>query len=164
MSESVAGFQSLIDPDAACFDNPESMTAAIAGFCQSTKQKVPDTDAAYIRCIFDSLALKYRYVFQCLQKLAPFPIERLHVIGGGSQNKLLNQATANSIGVPVIAGPCEATAIGNIMTQAKGLGMVHTLSEMREFIANSVNLEIYTPEDNLLWSEAYGEFLKYIKS
>ena len=162
MSGSVAGFQSLVDPDHVSFANPESMIGAIQLFCQETGQQMPDTDAEIIRCIFDSLALKYRYVLECLQKLSPFPIEKLHVIGGGSQNKLLNQATANSIGIPVVAGPSEATAIGNIMMQAKGMGLVNSLQEIRSVIAASVDIEIYEPQDTEIWDNAYHQFVKYI--
>ncbi|MDU1892171.1 MAG: rhamnulokinase family protein [Dysgonomonas sp.] len=164
MSNSVEGFQSMIDPDDASFANPESMTTVIACYCQKTKQEVPVSDAEYIRCIFDSLALKYRYVLECLQKMAPFCIERLHVIGGGSQNRLLNQATANSTGIPVVAGPSEATAIGNVMMQAKGVGLVNSLHEMRAVIKNSVTPEVFMPEDTDLWDKAYQKFLGYISS
>lgn len=162
MCNSVIAFQSLIDPDDAGFANPESMPAAIAGYCQQTKQKVPVTDAEFIRCILDSLALKYKYVLNCLQMMAPFPIEKLHVIGGGSQNKLLNQMTANAIGMPVLAGPGEATAIGNIMIQAKGLGLVSSLQEIRNVISKSVSLETFYPEDVALWDKEYQCFLSLI--
>jgi rhamnulokinase len=155
LSHSVAGFQSLIDPDYPEFANPPSMTKAIADYCLKSGQKVPQTHAEYIRCIFDSLALKYKQTIKSLQQLAPFPIEKLHVIGGGSQNKLLNQLTANSTGLPVVAGPSEATAIGNAMMQAKGLGIVKSLDEMRAIIRNSVSPEIFYPEDTALWDEAY---------
>jgi len=162
MSGSVKGFQSLIDPDDACFANPESMTEAIVTYCQKTDQKAPESDEQFIRCIFDSLALKYRYILNRLQKMAPFPIEKLHVIGGGSKNKLLNQATANSIGIPVVAGPSEATAIGNFMIQAKGIGLFNSLQEIRTVIRNSVELETFYPQDTELWDIAYQRFIKYI--
>lgn len=163
MSNSVEGFQSMIDLDDASFANPESMTTAIACYCQKTKQKAPVSDADYIRCIFDSLALKYRYVLESLKRIAPFEIEKLHVIGGGSQNRLLNQATADSIGIPVVAGPCEATAIGNVMLQAKGIGLVNSLQEMRDVVKNSVAPEVFMPENTDLWDKAYQRFLGYIK-
>ena len=162
MSNSVEGFQSLIDPDDVSFANPENMQAAIVAYCEKTGQKAPATEAEYIRCIFDSLALKYRYVLNCLKKLAPFPIERLHIIGGGSKNALLNQATASSIGIPVIAGPSEATAIGNIMMQAKGIGLVGSLQDMRNMISNSLSPEVYYPENTQLWEEPYQRFLKFL--
>ena len=116
----------------------------------------------YIRVIFESLALKYRETLDVLRKLAPFPIEKLHVIGGGSKNALLNQFTANSIGIPVVAGPSEATAIGNIMIQAKASGMVGTLQEMRAVIAAGVETHTYTPQDTEEWDAAYKEFKKII--
>ncbi|MBK5719601.1 rhamnulokinase [Dysgonomonas sp. Marseille-P4677] len=163
MSESVEGFQSLIDPDHSSFANPDSMIDSIISFCRVTDQKAPYSDAEFIRCIFDSLALKYRYVLECLQKMAPFKIEKLHVIGGGSQNNLLNQATANSIGIPVVAGPREATAIGNVMIQAKGLGLVSSLHEIRQIINNSITTETFYPQDTLLWQGAYNRFIQYIK-
>jgi rhamnulokinase len=163
MSDSVTGFQSIIDPDYVGFANPASMTEAIAEYCRNTGQKIPETHAEYIRCIFDSLALKYKYVLNCLRQVAPFAIERLHVIGGGSQNRLLNQLIANSIGLPVVAGPSEATAIGNVMVQAKGLGIVKSLNEMRAIIGNSVSLQTFYPQDVELWDEAYNRFSSYYK-
>lgn len=164
LSDSVDGFQFLIDPDDAVFANPESMTSAIADYCAKTNQKAPRTHAEFIRCIFDSLALKYKSVLNCLQELAPFRIEKLHVIGGGSQNKLLNQATANAIGMPVVAGPAEATAIGNVMMQAKGLGVVNSLDEIRTVVRNSINLEIFYPQNSEVWYAAYNKFISITKN
>jgi rhamnulokinase len=163
LSDTAVAFQSLIDPDDAIFANPDSMTSAIADYCAKTNQTVPKHHAEYIRCIFDSLALKYKYVFQGLERIAPFKIERLHVIGGGSQNKLLNQFTANAIGIPVVAGPSEATAIGNVMIQAKGLGIVRSLPEMRKIIANSFSPEIFQPQETAFWNEVYARFLSVTK-
>ncbi|MDR1737919.1 MAG: rhamnulokinase [Candidatus Symbiothrix sp.] len=147
LAQSIEGGKSLIDPDHPSFANPESMTRAIADYCRENAQSVPQTDAQIIRCIFDSLAEKYRQTLKNLQHFAPYPIKRLHVIGGGSQNNLLNQFTANAIGIPVIAGPSEATAIGNALVQARGLGIVGSLQEMREIIRNSVQLKTYYPDN-----------------
>ena len=163
LSNSAEGFQSLIDPDDAGFANPLSMTKAITEYCKTTNQKEPASHAEFIRCIFDSLALKYKQVLNSLQQIAPFRIEKLHVIGGGSQNKLLNQCTANSIGLPVVAGPSEATALGNAMMQAKGLGIVQSLDEIRTILRNSISPEIYYPENETSWDEAYNKFLSIIK-
>ncbi|MCL2026971.1 MAG: rhamnulokinase [Bacteroidales bacterium] len=160
MSESVDNFQFLIDPDDAMFAHPESMTQTIADYCRKTAQKPPQTHAEFVRCIFDSLALKYKHVLNGLQKVAPFTIEKLHVIGGGAQNKLLNQATANAIGIPVMAGPAEATAIGNVMMQAKGLGLVQSLHDIRTIVRNSFESELFLPKNTELWNEAYINFLK----
>jgi rhamnulokinase len=163
MSDSAAAFQSLVDPDHASFANPASMTKAIGDYCRASGQAVPERPAELIRCIFKSLALKYRFVLNSLQQLAPFPIEKLHVIGGGSQNRLLNQMTANATGIPVVAGPSEATAIGNAMMQAKGLGVVRSLWEMREIIRNSVTPTVYLPQDTTVWEKAYSPFIQIIK-
>jgi rhamnulokinase len=146
LSSSVKGLQSVIDPDHPSFVNPESMTRAIVEYCTQNGQAIPVTSAEFIRCIFDSLALKYKKVLDNLQQVAPFRIEKLHVIGGGSQNNFLNQLTANAIGLPVVAGPSEATALGNVMMQAKGLGIVHSLQEIREIIRNSVSPEMFYPQ------------------
>jgi Sugar (pentulose and hexulose) kinases len=163
LSGSVEGFQSFVDPDDASFSNPESMTKAIVAFCEKTGQKAPQSEADFIRCIFDSLAMKYKYVLSCLQKVAPFPIEKLHVIGGGSHNQLLNKMTANAIGIPVVAGPGEATAIGNIMMQAKGLGLVNSLQEIRNVIRSSVKPDVFNPQDSEKWDEKYQYFLTLLK-
>jgi len=162
MAESAPAFQSLIDPDDITFANPASMISAIAAYCTSTDQKAPSTHAEYVRCIFESLSLKYKFILGKLNSLAPFTIEKLHVIGGGSKNPLLNQWTANSIGIPVIAGPSEATAIGNIMIQAKAAGCVDSLQEMRQIIRESVPLDEFLPENNKTWENAYVTFLNII--
>jgi len=160
LADTVPAFESVIDPDHGSFANPESMTQAIRNYCRATGQKEPESHAAFVRCIFESLALKYKYVLGILNRLAPFSIEKLHVIGGGSKNPLLNQFTANAIGIPVLAGPAEATAIGNIMIQAKAAGCVDSLQEMRSIIRESVLLDEYLPENAQAWSEAYHQFLK----
>ena len=163
LSQTVEEFQILIDPDYPGFANPASMKKAIADYCKATNQPSPKNHAEYIRCIFDSLALKYKYVLDCLQCVAPFKIEKLHVTGGGSQNRFLNQLTANTIGIPVVAGPSESTAIGNVMVQAKGLGIVKSLGEMRAIIRNSVSLDVFNPENKTSMNDVYNRFLSIIK-
>ncbi len=163
MAESAPAFQSLVDPDHPSFANPVSMSRAITDYCLRTNQQAPETDTSLIRCIFESLALKYRYVLENLIRIAPFEIQRLHVIGGGSQNKLLNQWTANSIGIPVVAGPSEATAIGNIMMQAKSLGLVKNRQDMRRVIRDSVTPDIFLPQEEKSWKNAYDQFLSIIQ-
>lgn len=152
-------FKSIIDSDDPSFANPVSMTKAITNFCIKTGQETPSTHEEFVRCIFESLSLKYNYVLGKLKGLAPFPIDKLHVIGGGSKNPLLNQWTANAIGITVIAGPSEATAIGNIMIQAKAAGCVDSLQEMRQIIGESFQLDKFLPEDSEVWAEAYNKFL-----
>jgi rhamnulokinase len=163
MSDTVEGFQCLIDPDDASFANPESMPQAIVRYCEQSEQPAPQTHAAFVRCIFDSLAMKYKYVFNCLQEVAPFKIERLHVIGGGSQNTLLNQMTANALGVPVVAGPSEATAIGNVLMQAKGVGLLRSLSEMRAVVRASVATDVFHPQQADAWQAQFDRLPQFLK-
>lgn len=162
LAEEAAPFRSMIDPDDASFAHPESMVAAIEAYCTRTAQPVPGTHAEFIRTIFESLALKYRCVLERFREMAPFPIERLHVIGGGSKNALLNRFTANSTGMPVVAGPSEATAIGNIMLQAKAAGLAGSLAEMRQLIARCVPTETFMPDERETWEAAYARFEKVI--
>lgn len=156
----VPAFQSIINPDAACFANPKNMQQAIKDFCHHTGQHVPSTFGEFTRCIFDSLALRYRQVFDYLKAMAPFDLKTLHVIGGGSKNNVLNQFTSNAVGVPVVAGPSEGTAIGNIMLQAKAVGLVKDINEMRAVINNSLELSYFEPQDADLWDEGYKTYLK----
>lgn len=136
----------LINPDAPCFAAPASMTAAIREYCLSTGQAVPETPADYCRCIFRSLANRYREIVDILQGMCDFPIRKLHVIGGGSQNKYLMQYAADALSMPVVCGPVEGTALGNVLMQMKASGVVETLGQMREISAASVELVTYTPE------------------
>jgi rhamnulokinase len=145
MAEEAAAFPSVVNPDDPSFANPERMTAAIAAYCKHSNQPVPSTHAEFVRCIFASLSNRYRETLAVLKGIAPFPIEKLHVIGGGSRNNLLNRFTADAIGIPVIAGPAEATAIGNIMIQAKVAGLVRDRWEMRRLIAEAFPPEVFYP-------------------
>ena len=158
----VEGFRSIINPDDALFANPSSMIKAIQQYCRQTNQYIPETPAEICRCIFDSLALRYRQVFQWMHEFAPFKLEVLHIIGGGSLNKYLNQFTANATGATVLAGPQEGTAIGNIMLQAKAAGQVNDIWEMRQIIANSLELVKYEPENEATWTMAYDRYLSIV--
>ncbi len=146
MTEAAAPSGATIDPDAAEFAAPTDMPAAIRAYCRDHGLTEPADDAATMRLIFDSLAAKYAEVLQKLRQLAPFDIECLHVIGGGAQNELLNRLTATACGIPVVAGPTEATALGNVMVQARTAGMVGTLAEIRQHIRRSVRTRTYNPE------------------
>ena len=156
----VTPFQSLINPDDQVFANPASMVEAIQGYCKATGQHVPEGYAEICRCIFDSLALRYRQVFKWLKEFASFPIDTLHIIGGGSLNEYLDQFTANSTGVEVLAGPQEGTAIGNIMLQAKACGIVKDIWEMRRIIAGSIEMKRFVPQEKEMWEEAYQRYLE----
>lgn len=160
----VPTFRSLIYPDAACFSNPDSMIQAIREYCEQTGQPVPHTYGEITRCIFDSLALRYKEVFNYLKQFSTTSLSKLHVIGGGSRNNLLNRFTANALGVPVIAGPSEATAIGNIMLQAKAAGMVDGVAAMRQMIRRSVEVAEIQPKETEKWEEGFEKYLKIIKN
>lgn len=157
-------FQSIINPDDPMYANPASMVEAIKDYCRQTGQHVPEGYAEICRCIFESLALRYHQVFNYLREMASFPIEVLHIIGGGSLNAYLNQFTANSLGIEVLAGPQEGTAIGNIMLQAKASGDVGDIWDMRRIIAASIELKRFEPTDKDQWDNAYERFLKIVES
>lgn len=144
----VEPFRSIINPDDPAFANPPSMIEAIQQSCRQTGQPVPQTPAEICRCIFDSLAMRYKQVFGWLREFAGFDLRVLHVIGGGSRNDLLNQLTADVLGVEVIAGPQEGTAIGNIMLQAKVAGLVEDIWHIRRIIADSVSLRRFSPSES----------------
>ena len=156
-------FRSFIFPDAPDFANPVSMVEAIKDYCRKTGQPVPEDYRAMARCIFESLAMRYRQVLGYLKEMAPFAIEKLHVIGGGSRNGYLMQMAANSIGMPVVTGPVEGTAIGNIMLQAKAAGVVNDMFEMRGIIADSIETKTYLPQETERWEKAYAEYEKVTK-
>jgi rhamnulokinase len=157
-----APFQSMINPDDEVFANPTSMVEAIQNYCKATGQHVPEGYAEICRCIFESLALRYRQVFGYLKEMASFPLNVLHIIGGGSLNAYLNQFTANSLGVKVLAGPQEGTALGNIMLQAKAAGEVSDMWEMRRIIAASIELKAFEPQDKEAWADAYARYLQVV--
>lgn len=151
-------FRSLINPDDALFANPANMEQAIRTYCSDHCQPIPRTRGQMVRCIFESLALRYRQVLDNLRHLSPRPVEVLHVIGGGSRNDLLNQWTANAVGVPVITGPSEATAIGNVMIQALTGGAARDVASMRQLINRSIPLKTFYPQDMEVWDTAYLHF------
>ena len=134
------------------------MPAAIAAYCRASGQHVPESHGEIIRIILESLALKYRMVLDEFRSIAPFPVRRLHVVGGGSKNSLLNRFTAGAAGIPVIAGPAEATAIGNLMMQAYAAGNVSSLEEIRQTVCRSVKTETFMPADTGRWNAAYRSF------
>ncbi|MBR2113152.1 MAG: rhamnulokinase [Prevotella sp.] len=159
----VEAFRSIINPDDKAFANPSSMIEAIQTYCRETGQTVPETPAEICRCIFDSLALRYRQVFGWLKEFADFNLNVLHVIGGGSLNKYLTQFTADACDVEVLAGPQECTAIGNMMLQAKASGDVADIWQMRQIIANSVDMVAYHPTgDKAAWDAAYEKYLSIL--
>ena len=159
MAADAAAFKSLINPDDGCFLAPADMVSEIQSFCQKTGQSIPETKGEIVRCILESLALTYRSVSDQIDTLTGTDYPTIHIIGGGSQNKLLNQMTANATQKTVVSGPVEATAIGNILIQAMAMGEFNSLAEGREIVRNSFDVEIYEPRDSDRWAEAYQRYL-----
>jgi rhamnulokinase len=155
------GFRHLIDPDDSSFANPDDMPEAIDRFCRRTDQPTPSSPGSYARAVFDSLAMKYRLVIRDLQSLVGRPIAQIRVIGGGSQNALLNQLTADATGLPVLAGPVEATALGNVAVQMLATGGVSSLAEARAIIDRSVPTSLFTPRDADEWDREATRFQQY---
>ncbi|MEW5901339.1 MAG: rhamnulokinase family protein [Acidobacteriota bacterium] len=151
-------FRALIDPDWPAFLSPPSMPEAIRNFCLETGQIPPSSPGATVRCILESLALKYRATLNLLRRLLDQKIDRIHVIGGGARNELLCQFTAEATELPVVAGPSEATATGNIMVQALASGMVSSLAELRAIVRNSVVLKRFEPGGATGWEDALARF------
>lgn len=162
MSLNAEPFKCLIDPDAREFLNPGDMPAAIAEFCKKTGQPIPENHGEVIRSIFESLAFKYRYTLEAIRSVSSIAIEKIHIIGGGANNELLCQYAANATNLTVFAGPTEATAIGNIMMQAKALGAVESLDAIRKMVSESFATTVFHPEDASKWELHYERFKSYI--
>ena len=156
-------FRAFVDPDSPAFLAPHDMPEAIRDWCRSTNQEIPDTDGGLIRCALESLALKYRMVLGWLEELSGEKTEVIHIVGGGTQNELLNQFTANATGRPVITGPVEATALGNILVQARTSGSVGSLQQIRSIVRASSTMQRYEPQNTAQWNEAYGRFVELLK-
>ena len=151
--------QSVVDPDHGDFLRPGDMPARICAFCHKTSQPVPQSKGAVVRCVLESLALKYRWVLERLEEILGRRLEPIHIVGGGTQNQLLNQFTADATGRQVVTGPIEATAAGNVITQAMALGHIASLEEGRQVVRNSFDLATYEPTGRSEWENAYGRFL-----
>ena len=151
-------FRSIVDPDRQEFLGPPDMTTAIAEECRRTDQPVPETEGQFVRCALESLALKYRMVLTWMEELTGVPVQVIHVVGGGCQNQLLNQFTADACGKPVFAGPVEATALGNVLVQARAAGDVSSLSEIRDVVRASETIGEYEPQNRAAWEDAWGRF------
>ena len=154
-AERAPEFHSLVNPDDPRFLNPTDMPAAIAGYCGETGQPGPANAAATTRCILESLALKYALVIRDIERVTNRTIARVRVIGGGSKNRLLNQFTADATGKQVIAGPAEATALGNIAVQMAATGAVASLEDARTVIDRSFPVEIFEPRDTARWARYF---------
>ncbi len=156
-------FQSLFDPDHRGFFQPPDMVAAISDYCRQTGQVIPESPAAFARGILESLAFKYRLVIESLESLTGNRIEEIRIVGGGSRNRLLNQFTADATGCTVIAGPMEATALGNIAMQMLAVGAVSSLDEARRIIERSFPVERFEPKRCDVWDAQYARFQDYVE-
>ncbi|MDH7601201.1 MAG: rhamnulokinase family protein [Armatimonadota bacterium] len=151
-------FKSIINPDDPLFLPPGYMPQRVQQFCKVTGQPIPETKGEIVRCILDSLALRYRATVDDLDEMFNRRHEPIHIVGGGTQNKLLSQLTADVTGRKVIAGPVEATATGNVLVQGMGRGFIESLEEVRQIVRNSFDLETYEPREVAGVEEAYSIF------
>jgi len=151
-------FKCLIDPDNSMFYHPGHMTEKIQQFCKNTNQYVPTKKGEIVRCIIESLALKYKYVYERLEEVVGHEIPKLHIVGGGCKNKMISQFTANALNKEVTTGPIEATATGNIVAQLIALGEIKDIKHGREIIRNSFEVKTYKPENVEKWNEMYKYF------
>jgi rhamnulokinase len=152
-------FVSLIDPNHPSFYNPSNMEQAIAEFCRDTRQAVPSTRGAFVRCVHESLALKYRQINEQICAVCGTQTKSVNVVGGGSRDDVLNQFTADALGVSVHAGPEEATAVGNFMVQAIGLGLLRGMEEAQPVIRRAFPIRTFKPREPEPWSKAYARFI-----
>lgn len=162
LAEGAEPFQSFIDPDAPEFTPAGDVPKRIREYCRCTGQKVPETEGEIVRCINESLALKYRYTLEELKICTGKEYHAVHMVGGGIQSKLLCRFTAHASGIPVIAGPVEATVFGNIAIQLMSKGAIKDLKEARKVIANSEKPVVYEPENREEWDKAYEFYKKEI--
>ncbi|MGC3992445.1 MAG: rhamnulokinase family protein [Chthoniobacteraceae bacterium] len=146
LAQEAEPLRSLVNPNHAPFAKPDDMPAKIRAYCEATGQPAPETPGQFVRCILESLALLYSQYIGELESITGRTIRKLHIVGGGSQSKMLNQFTADAIGLPVLAGPVEATAIGNILVQALGLGQLDSLEAARKIVHDSFAVETFTPD------------------
>jgi rhamnulokinase len=161
-AETAPAFASLVNPNDPSFILPANMPAALADFCCRTGQPAPDGIGGTVRCALESLALCYRWVLDRLEELTGQRAEVIHIVGGGSQNKLLNQFTADACNRPVLAGPVEATAVGNILVQALGIGVLGSLADAREVVRRSFEVQTFTPRQPDAWQAPYERFRKFL--
>jgi sugar (pentulose or hexulose) kinase len=162
MAKGAPAFASFIDVDAHDFFSGEDMPDKVQRYCAETGQRVPQTKGEIARTVYESLAMSYRRAFEGLEQLQGGRIDVLHIVGGGARDNLLNQFAADAIDREVVAGPYEATAIGNLMMQVKSTGGVKDWNEMREVIARSFTVNRFMPRDTTRWTEAYESYKKVI--
>jgi rhamnulokinase len=163
MAEQAKPFQFIIDPDFSGFLHPEDMPEQIREYCRNSGQPVLEDKGGLIRSILESIAFKYRWVLERLEEITATRFERVHIIGGGTQNRLLNQFTADATQRTCLTGPVEATALGNVLMQGIALGQIDSLEHARNLVRTSFPPSIYQPGQSQAWDQAYGRLLEVIK-
>jgi rhamnulokinase len=163
LAEAAPPLRSLVDPDAPDFLNPSDMPAAIRDYCQRTSQPIPESVGALVRCCLESLALKYRWVVSALEELTGRKLDTIRIVGGGSQNRLLCQITADACQRQVVAGPVEATALGNMLIQAIAIGLLPDIATGRAAVAASFEQATYQPRVSTDWDAAIIGFDALVK-
>ena len=164
MAAKAPALRSIVNPDDSRFLNPPNMPKASQDFCRETKQPVPKTEGELVRCAYESLALKYREVLGWLEELTSNRIEVIHIVGGGSKSAILNQFAADACQRPVVTGPVEATALGNLLVQVRADGELASLSEMRDVIRKSSDVPTCQPGQRATWDEASARFAELSKA
>ncbi|SFL69773.1 rhamnulokinase [Gracilibacillus orientalis] len=162
--EEAAPFHSFINPDDPRFFNPANMIVEIQQYCQETSQPIPETQGEIIRCILESLAMKYNWVINRLEKLTTKKLKRIHIGGGAIRNKNLCQLTANATNCEVVAGPVEASSIGNAIGQWIALGEMEDIQQAREIVHHSFSVQHYQPTERSSWQSAYERFVQYVNA
>jgi rhamnulokinase len=155
-------FTAVLNPDDDSFLLPANMPAAVADYCRRTGQPAPTEPGAVVRCCLEALAYRYRWVLERMEEVLDRKLDVIHVVGGGSQNALLCQFAADCCNRPVVAGPVEATAIGNVLVQAVGLGLLGSLADGREVVRRSFDVVTYTPHEPERWQGPYERFLELL--
>jgi rhamnulokinase len=163
LAEKAPSHLSVIDPDHDEFLKPGDMPSRIREYCRRTGQKIPENEGQTIRIVLESLALKYRWVLERLEELTGKKLDSIHIIGGGTRNQLLSQFTADATRREVVTGPVEATAIGNILSQAIALNYLHNLEEAQSVVRASFKPMVFTPKNQLSWDSAYQKLLEIMK-
>ena len=154
--------RSIIDPDSPEFYAGGNMEKKIRDFCERTNQPIPETIGQVARCIYESLALKYRHALEGLEKMKGQRIDSLNIVGGPINNRFLDQLIADSLDRQVVTGPVEGAAIGNLLTQAMALGHIADLTELRQVVRNSEPVEVWQPNHTPEWEAAYEKMLKFL--
>lgn len=157
-----APFKCFIDPDAKLLSAHGDLSEKIKNYCKATNQYVPETVGELVRCVYESLALKYRYALAQISECTGKEFQNLNLLGGGTKDGFLCEMTANCINMPVIAGPVEATALGNIILQLIALGEIESVEQGRQIIANTEKVKTYTPDHNPDWDSAYEKYIRLI--